>query len=88
VIEGGLSSLKQQGLATEQGQGKVISLERQVRIVAGLLVLIGVVLGTWYNLWFYGLSGFVGAGLAFAGITDTCAMGMALARMPWNNKAR
>jgi rhodanese-related sulfurtransferase len=88
VIEGGLSSLKQHGLATEQGQGKVISLERQVRITAGLLVLTGVILGTWYNPWFYGLSGFVGAGLAFAGITDTCAMGMALARMPWNNKAR
>ena len=42
-------------------------------------MLIGVLLGTWYNPWFYGLSGFVGAGLAFAGIIDTCAMGMALA---------
>ncbi len=87
VIEGGLNSLKQQGLKVEQGEGKVISLERQVRIAAGLLVLIGVVLGTWHNPWFYGLSGFVGAGLTFAGVTDTCAMGMALARMPWNNKA-
>ncbi len=88
IIEGGLNSLKQQGLTPEQGGGNVISLERQVRIAAGLLVLIGVVLGTWYNPWFYGLSGFVGAGLAFAGITDTCAMGMALARMPWNSRAQ
>jgi rhodanese-related sulfurtransferase len=88
IIDGGLNRLKQLGLTPEQGQGKVISLERQVRIAAGLLILIGVILGTWYNPWFYGLSGFVGAGLAFAGITDTCAMGMALARMPWNNKAR
>jgi rhodanese-related sulfurtransferase len=88
IIEGGLNSLKQHGLTPEQGAGKVISLERQVRITAGLLVLIGVLLGTWYNPWFYGLSGFVGAGLAFAGITDTCAMGMALARMPWNSRAQ
>lgn len=88
VIEGGLNSLKQQGLILQQGQGKVISLERQVRIAAGLLVLIGVVLGTWYSPWFYALSGFVGAGLTFAGVTDTCAMGMALARMPWNGKVQ
>jgi Flp pilus assembly protein TadB len=88
VIEGGLNSLKQQGLTPQQGQGKVISLERQVRIAAGLLVLIGVVLGTWYSPWFYALSGFVGAGLTFAGVTDTCAMGMALARMPWNGKVQ
>jgi hypothetical protein len=33
---------------------------------------------------FFGLSAFVGAGLVFAGITDTCGMGMLLARMPWN----
>jgi hypothetical protein len=88
VIEGGLNNLKEHGLNTEKGAGKIISLERQVRIAAGLLVLIGVLLGTWYNPWFYGLSGFVGAGLAFAGITDTCAMGMALARMPWNSRAQ
>jgi hypothetical protein len=33
-----------------------------------------------------GLSAFVGAGLVFAGVTDTCGMGMLLARMPWNNR--
>jgi hypothetical protein len=35
---------------------------------------------------FYALSAFVGAGLFFAGVTDTCGMGMLLARMPWNQK--
>ncbi|MCU0707785.1 MAG: sulfurtransferase, partial [Pirellula sp.] len=34
-----------------------------------------------------GLSGFVGAGLIFAGVTDTCAMGMLIAKMPWNQVA-
>jgi hypothetical protein len=32
----------------------------------------------------FGLSAFIGAGLVFAGITDTCGMGMMLSRMPWN----
>jgi hypothetical protein len=39
------------------------------------------------SLWYYpliGLSAFIGGGLVFAGVTDTCGMGMLLARMPWN----
>ena len=64
--------------------GGAISLERQVRIAAGSLVLIGIILGALVSPLFYGLSGFVGAGLMFAGITDTCGMGMLLAKMPWN----
>ena len=42
-------------------------------------------LSQWAHPWWIGLSGFVGAGLIFAGITDTCGMGLLLARMPWNN---
>jgi predicted branched-subunit amino acid permease len=63
---------------------KVVSLERQVRIAAGTLVLVGAVLGWLVHPGFMGLSAFVGAGLVFAGVTDTCGMGMLLARMPWN----
>lgn len=84
VIEGGIQGLAQAGAPLQTATGGVISLERQVRIVAGLLVLTGVVLGTWVNPWFYALSGFVGAGLIFAGMTDLCAMGLLLARAPWN----
>ena len=62
----------------------VISLERQVRIAAGALVLAGVILAATVHPWFIALSGFVGAGLMFAGITDTCGMAMCLAKMPWN----
>ena len=61
-----------------------MSVERQVRIAAGSLVLIGAVLGYFYDPRFIGLSAFVGSGLVFAGITDTCGMGMILAKMPWN----
>ncbi len=81
-IEGGTSACIAAGLPVVRGK-KTISLERQVRIAAGSLVLAGAV----GSLWYYpliGLSAFVGAGLVFAGITDTCGMGMLLARMPWN----
>jgi hypothetical protein len=69
-----------------RGAGKVISLERQVRITAGAIVFTGVILARLVNFNFIWLSGFVGAGLVFAGITDFCGMGLLLARMPWNKK--
>ena len=85
IIEGGMNALKQLGIDIAKGSGNIISLERQVRIAAGSLVVLGVILGFAVNPGFYGLSGFVGAGLVFAGVTDSCGMGMVLARMPWNN---
>ncbi|WP_419810358.1 rhodanese-like domain-containing protein [Bacterioplanoides sp.] len=84
VIEGGIQAMEQAGMALVRGDSNIISLERQVRIAAGLLVVTGVVLGATVSPYGYGLSAFVGAGLMFAGITDSCAMGMVLARMPWN----
>ena len=71
----------------DRGAGRVISLERQVRIAAGSLVLTGVILAWFVNPCFIGLSAFVGAGLIFAGITDWCGMGLLLAKLPWNAKA-
>jgi hypothetical protein len=63
-----------------------MSLERQVRIAAGALVLAGCGLGLTVHPAFYGLSAFVGGGLVFAGVTDFCGMGLLLARMPWNQR--
>jgi rhodanese-related sulfurtransferase len=82
-VEGGTLAWAECGLPVVRGQ-KAISLERQVRIAAGLLVLLGALLGWLLHPAFVGLAAFVGAGLVFAGITDTCGMGMLLARMPWN----
>lgn len=82
-VEGGTQAWDQAGLPVVRGQ-KAISLERQVRIAAGLLVVTGAGLGAFVHPYWIGLSAFVGAGLVFAGITDTCGMGMMLARMPWN----
>jgi rhodanese-related sulfurtransferase len=82
-VEGGTVAWAECGLPVVRGK-KAISLERQVRIAAGSLVVLGALLGWLAYPVFIALSAFVGAGLVFAGITDTCGMGLLLARMPWN----
>jgi rhodanese-related sulfurtransferase len=83
-IEGGTSAWERAGLPVVRGARRTISLERQVRIGAGSLVLLGVLLGWLIHPTFVALSAFVGAGLVFAGVTDWCGMGLMLAKMPWN----
>ncbi|HSG69326.1 MAG TPA: DUF2892 domain-containing protein, partial [Planctomycetaceae bacterium] len=82
-LEGGMVQWEADGLSVVRGK-KSISLERQVRIAAGTIVFIGAMLGYFVDPAWVLLSAFVGAGLVFAGVTDTCGMGMMLARMPWN----
>lgn len=82
-VEGGTTACVEAGIPVVRGK-KAMSLERQVRIAAGSLVLLGVLGSLFVHPYLIGLSAFVGAGLVFAGITDTCGMGMILARMPWN----
>lgn len=83
LVEGGTQGWVDAGLETVRGQ-KSISLERQVRIAAGTLVFLGTMLGFFAHHYWLGLPAFVGAGLVFAGVTDTCGMALMLARMPWN----
>lgn len=82
-VDGGTLACVEAGLPVVRGE-KTISLERQVRIAAGSPVLIASLLAWLVHPVFLGLAAFVGAGLVFAGVTDTCGMGMFLARMPWN----
>jgi rhodanese-related sulfurtransferase len=81
-VEGGTNACVEAGLPVVRGK-KAISLERQVRIVAGLMSMIGIA-GYFYNEWFLVLPAMVGVGMFFAGVTDTCGMGLLLGRMPWN----
>ena len=89
-VEGGTAACEAAGVPVIRGR-KVMSLERQVRIAAGALVAVGAALAgfgpeapvNWQAIG-AGLAGFVGCGLVFAGITDTCGMAMLIARMPWN----
>ncbi len=83
-VEGGTEACVEAGLPVVRSAG-VISLERQVRIAAGSLVVVGVLLGVLVHPYWLALAGFVGAGLVFAGVTNTCGMGLLLAKMPWNN---
>ncbi len=83
-LEGGLNAWKQAGLPVTKSQNAPIALMRQVQIVAGSLVVLGTVLGAFVSPWFLLLSGFVGSGLVFAGVTNTCALGMLLAKLPYN----
>lgn len=84
VVEGGTEACSALGLPCKSGHRNVLPLDRQVRIAAGSLALLGVILGfTVAQAWF-GLSGFVGAALIFAGVTDICPMRDMLARAPWN----
>ncbi|MCX7666931.1 MAG: rhodanese-like domain-containing protein [Gemmataceae bacterium] len=82
-VEGGTQNCEKAGLPVVRGK-KAISLERQVRIAAGSLVFLGGLLSLLVSEWFAILPAMVGCGLVFAGITNTCGMGMLLARMPWN----
>jgi rhodanese-related sulfurtransferase len=87
VLEGGIEAWKKLGLPVASDRKHPIAMARQVQILAGGLVLLGMVLGLLLTPAFYALSAFVGAGLVFAGVTDFCASARLLALMPWNRGA-
>ncbi len=94
VIEGGIIAcedcghdIKGHGAAVSAGGAKAkvpISLERQVRIAAGLFATVGAALGLFVSPVFAAIPLFVGCGLIFAGVTDRCGMALVLTKAPWN----
>lgn len=84
IVEGGLDAWKRAGLPVALDRRQPMELMRQVQIAAGSMVVLGVVLGALVAPGFYALSGFVGAGLVFAGVTGTCGLARVLRLMPWN----
>lgn len=86
ALEGGLDAWKQAGLPVVSDASQPLELQRQVQIVAGTLIVLGAVLGATVSPWFHALSGFVGAGLVFAGVSGFCGMARVLMQMPWNRK--
>lgn len=85
-VEGGTAAWAAAGLPVVRGSG-VIALDRQVRIAAGSLVLLGFVLSRLVMPEFLYLSVFIGCGLVFSGLSGWCGMAHLLAVMPWNQKA-
>lgn len=84
-LEGGMDAWKRESLPMERESRAPWSLERQVRLAAGLLVLLGLGLS---HVWpvAIALAWFIPAGLVFAAVTDSCAMGMLIAKLPWNRR--
>lgn len=83
IVQGGLKACKAAGLNVVV-ERKTIPIIRQVLIAAGLLILLTLGLTYVYDGRFLFLTGMIGAGLVFAGITGICPMASLLARMPWN----
>ena len=83
VLDGGLNGWVAAGKPVRRGRER-ISLERQVRIAAGVLSAAGGLLAVKAHPRFGFLSAFVGGGLLFAGVTDTCGMARLLANLPYN----
>jgi rhodanese-related sulfurtransferase len=84
VLDGGTRAWREAGLPLVAPLRTYWSLERQVRLGAGVLILIGIVLTLLISETWILLPAFVGAGLTFAGATGLCMMGKLLAHMPWN----
>jgi len=86
MLEGGLDAWRRGGYATVVERSQPLEIMRQVQIVAGGLVLTGVLLGLFVAPGFFGLSAFVGVGLMFAGVTGWCGMANLLRVLPWNRR--
>lgn len=88
LLEGGVQAWGKAGLPLAGREAaQPLPLMRQVQIAAGALVLLGVALSLLVDPAFIGLAAFVGAGLAFAGLSGWCGMARLLAIMPWNRTA-
>ncbi|PLC50861.1 hypothetical protein CR159_04445 [Pollutimonas subterranea] len=84
VLEGGLDAWKKAGLPVVVDASQPLELQRQVQIAAGSMIVLGTALGAMVSPWFFLLSGFVGAGLVFAGVSGFCGLARVLMKMPWN----
>lgn len=83
VLEGGVVGWRRAGLPLRTGK-RHLSVDRQVQLIVGSMVLTTTILGAFVSPWFLLVAGFFGAGLTFAGATGTCGLATMLMLMPWN----
>ena len=86
LLEGGLEGWKRAGLPVVADASQPLELQRQVQIAAGAMIVLGTTLGVALSPWFLALTGFVGAGLLFAGISGYCGLAQLLMKAPWNRR--
>lgn len=85
ILDGGIIDWEAKGFAVKRGRSKW-DLERQVRLVAGSIVLTSI-LGSIAAPKLRWVAGAIGGGLTLAALSNTCAMGMLLAKLPYNRGA-
>ncbi|MHC0448513.1 MAG: rhodanese-like domain-containing protein [Candidatus Lariskella arthropodorum] len=85
-LEGGIGAWKGEGFATKKQSCKILPVDRQTQLITGSIILLGVILGLYIHQDFYILSGLVGIGLIYAGITGCCGLSKLLNKMPWNKQ--
>jgi len=88
LMTGGINAWKRARFTTTEDKKQPLPVMRQVQIVAGILILTGVILGYSVDSRLFLLSGFVGAGLLFAGVSGWCGMARILLKMPWNRSTK
>lgn len=86
VLDGGMMAWEASGAPVNRGPERW-ELERQVRLIAGSVVLVSGVVGFFVpGVHLIGTA--IGAGLTFAAVSNTCAMGMMLSKLPYNRGPR
>ncbi|APE15899.1 rhodanese-like domain-containing protein [Mycolicibacterium sp.] len=82
ILDGGMNAWEAAGFDVNRGTPRW-ELERQVRFLAGIIVALSVLAGAFVSgaQW---VAFVMGIGLAGAAATNTCVMGMMLARLPYN----
>lgn len=88
LMSGGINAWKGAALPTVEDKKQPLPIIRQVHITAGILILLGVIAGFAVDSRLFLLSGFVGAGLVFSGVSGFCGMASLLQKMPWNRPAK
>jgi rhodanese-related sulfurtransferase len=85
-LTGGISAWKAEQLPVMSSPQKLLPLDRQVQLLIGSLILLGVILGYFLHPSLLLLSAMMGAGLINAGLTGWCGLARLIARLPWNQK--
>ena len=88
LMSGGINAWKSAALPIIEDKKQPLPIIRQVHITAGILVLVGVIAGYAVDSRLFFLSGFIGAGLIFSGVSGFCGMASLLQKMPWNKAAK
>jgi len=88
LMSGGINAWKGAALPTVEDKKQPLPIIRQVHITAGSLILLGVIAGYAVDSRLFLLSGFIGAGLIFSGVSGFCGMASLLQKMPWNRQVK